>query len=346
MKMNCPIHALTLTLMAIGGAQAQSPSGSAVPVTVENFARAEADLYFGAFVNQGGFGKFNHYRELVPVDRQVGKFPNRDSLYSSAVFDVDAGPATISFPNAGNRYMSMQVADEDNFIQAVVYDAGSYTFSREKAYTRYIWALVRTLVDPANPKDLEQVHALQDAIKVSQNNPGRFDVPNWDQASQKKMRDALLVLRAPVVTRNTKRTFGNRGEVDPVRHLIEIAAVGVSGLPEKDAFYLNPTPSKNDGTTVHRLSVKAVPVDGFWSVSVYNAEGFFVPNQFNAYSLDNITATKGADGSVTIQFGGCDGKIANCLPIMPNWNYAVRLYRPHAEILDGKWTFPQAEPIN
>jgi hypothetical protein len=26
------------------------------------------------------------------------------------------------------------------------------------------------------------------------------------------------------------------------------------------------------------------------------------------------------------------------------WNYTVRLYRPRAEILDGTWTFPQAQP--
>ena len=51
MKMNCLIYALTSTMMAIGGAQAQSPSGSAVPVTVENFARAESDFYFSGFVN-------------------------------------------------------------------------------------------------------------------------------------------------------------------------------------------------------------------------------------------------------------------------------------------------------
>jgi hypothetical protein len=52
------------------------------------------------------------------------------------------------------------------------------------------------------------------------------------------------------------------------------------------------------------------------------------------------------DGSVAIQFGGCDGKVVNCLPIMQDWNYMVRLYRPRAEILDKKWTFPQAEPMN
>ena len=49
------------------------------------------------------------------------------------------------------------------------------------------------------------------------------------------------------------------------------------------------------------------------------------PNQFNAYSVNNITAKKGADGSVAIQFGGCDGEIPNCLPIMKDWNYTVRL---------------------
>jgi hypothetical protein len=44
MKVNYSVYALTLTLMATGGAQSQS--GSAVPVTVENFVRAETDLYF------------------------------------------------------------------------------------------------------------------------------------------------------------------------------------------------------------------------------------------------------------------------------------------------------------
>ena len=109
-------------------------------------------------------------------------------------------------------------------------------------------------------------------------------------------------------------------------------------------MYLNVVPSKNDGTTIYKLRVKDVPVDGFWSVSVYNAEGYFVKNDPDAYTFNNITAKKDADGSVTIQFGGCDGKVPNCLPIMPGWNYTVRLYRPRAEILDGSWKVPQAQP--
>jgi hypothetical protein len=49
--------------------------------------------------------------------------------------------------------------------------------------------------------------------------------------------------------------------------------------------------------------------------------------------LSPVAAKKAADGSVTIQFGGCDGKIDNCLPIMKGWNYMVRLYRPRQKNL-------------
>jgi hypothetical protein len=107
------------------------------------------------------------------------------------------------------------------------------------------------------------------------------------------------------------------------------------------------TPEKNDGVTVYKLKAPGnVPVDGFWSISVYNADGFFQKNAYDAYSLNNITAKTGSDGSVDVQFGGCDGNIPNCLPITQAWNYTVRLYRPRAEILDGTWKFPEARPAS
>lgn len=104
-------------------------------------------------------------------------------------------------------------------------------------------------------------------------------------------------------------------------------------------------PKENDGKTVYRLTVKGVPVDGFWSVCVYNKDGFFEKNEPNAYVVNNLTAKKNDDGSVTIQFGGYDGKTPNCLPVSPGWNYMVRLYRPRKEVLDGTWLFPQAQAV-
>jgi hypothetical protein len=58
----------------------------------------------------------------------------------------------------------------------------------------------------------------------------------------------------------------------------------------------------------------------FWSISVYNAAGYFHENKENAYRLNNLTARKGEDGSITIQFGDCDGKTPNCLRTMQGWN--------------------------
>jgi hypothetical protein len=337
------IHILAAALVAAGAARAQSATSAPVPVTTDNYIRAEADRNFRFQVRMGGFGTLTHLREPVPVDKRDTIRPNRDTLYSAGVFDLDAGPVTITLPDSGKRFMSTQVIDQDHYVPEVLYGAGRHTYTREKVGTRYIAVAIRTLVDPANPQDVEEVHRLQDAITVDQTAPGRFEVPNWDQDGLKKIHDALLVLATTVP--DTKGMFGARNEVDPVRHLIG-TAMGWGGNPEKDATYLNVTPSKNDGKTVYKLNVKNVPVDGFWSISVYNAEGYFQQNEYNAYWLNNVTAAKGADGSVTVQFGGCDGKIPNCLPITQGWNYIVRLYRRGAEILNGTWKFPEPQAVH
>jgi hypothetical protein len=82
-------------------------------------------------------------------------------------------------------------------------------------------------------------------------------------------------------------------------------------------------------------------VDGLWAISVYGADGYFHKNDQHAYSIDNVTL----DGSVTVQFGGCDGTTADCIPITAGWNYWVRLYRPHKEALTGAYRFPEAVPV-
>ena len=322
---------------------ATETKSQATPVTVDNFRRAESDMYFASVIQQaGGIGKFSHNREVMPIDNQTVIRSNRDTLYSGAVFDLDAGPVTITLPDAGQRFMSLVAIDEDQYAITVFYGAGSYTFNRDLITTRYFLAAVRTLVNPADLQDVKAVHALQELIKVDQGGPGRFEVPNWDQTSRKKLHDALLVLGTTIP--DLKRMFGGRDEVDPVRHLVG-TAMAWGGNPERDAVYLNITPPQNDGKTVHRLTVEDVPVDAFWSISVYNAQGYFEKNSNNAYTLNNVTAEKNQDGSVTVQFGGCDGKSPNCLPITSGWNYIVRLYRPRAEILNGTWEFPEAQPV-
>lgn len=318
-------------------------STAPVPVTADNFVRAESDLYFGGVVKSGGFAKFDHTRNVAPIDKQNVIRLNRDTLYSAAVFDLDAGPVTLQLPDPGKRFMSLQVINEDQYTYGVFYGGGTRTLTRKDVGTRYVVAAIRMLVNPDDPKDLDLVHALQDRVKVSQRSQGTFEIPNWDPASQKKVRDAAIVLADTLPDKN--RMFGRKDQVDPVRFLLG-AASAWGGNPEKDAVYLNIVPEKNDGNTVYKLDVGKVPVDGFWSVSVYNAEGYYVANPLNAYTLNSITAKKAGDGKVTVQFGGCDAKVVNCIPTMQGWNYMVRLYRPRPEILSGQWHFPQAKAVN
>lgn len=313
-----------------------------MPVTADNFIRAESDLYFASAYKDGGLGKFNHRPEVTALDKQNVIRMNRDTLYSSGLFDLDAGPVTITLPDPGKRFMSMQVISEDHYTPQVVYKPGTYTLTRDNVGTRYALAALRILVDPNNPDDVKQVHALQQAVKVEQASPGTFEVPKWDPVTQKRVRDALLVLASSLP--DSRGAFGTKAEVDPTHRLI-FAASAWGGNPDKDALYLNVTPERNDGKTVHALHVGDVPVDGFWSISVYNQAGYFEANPQNAYTLNNVTAKHNDDGSVDIRFGGCDGQAPNCLPITPGWNYLVRLYRPRAEILSGKWKFPEAQPV-
>jgi hypothetical protein len=329
-------------VIASSAASAQTTTSPAKPVTVETYSRAQTDVNFAGVVKAGGFGKFRHGRELAPPVQQGIVRPNRDTLYSFAIVDLDAGPVTITLPEAGKRFMGMQVVNEDQYTPLTYSGAGIHTLTRQMIGTRYAIVVVRFLVDFSNKEDVGQAHALQDAIGFGQEHPGTFEIPNWDEASLKKIQAALLQLGTTVS--DTRRMFGaNENEVDPVRHLIGSAMLW-GGYPEKDALYLPITPARNDGSTIHKLKVGDVPVDGFWSLTVYNSEGYLQPNQYNAYSVNSITAKRGADGAVSIQFGGCDGKIQNCLPITQGWNYTVRLFRPRAEVLDGTWTFPLAQP--
>lgn len=334
-----------LSALLMVPALAHAQPDKSVQVTPDNFVRAESDMYFANTVKAaGGLARFDHNRQPMAIENQKVIRANRDTLYSAAVFDLDAGPVTIMMPESGSRFMSMIVISQDEYIPFVHYGPGSRTITKGDVATRYALVGIRTLVDPNDPKDIAQVHALQDAIRVDQKSgPGTFDVPAWDPVSQKKVRDALLLLAATLP--DSKGMFGPKDQTDPVRHLIG-AATGWGGNPQRDAMYLTVTLEKNDGSTVYSLRVGDVPVDGFWSVTMYNAGGYIESNPYGAYSLNNIIAQKDPDGSVRIQFGGCDGKIPNCLPITKGWNYWVRLYRPREEILTGAWKFPDPQPAN
>ena len=315
-------------------------SGKAL-VSADNFPRAETDMYFGRF-SQGKVGALVHSREPATADNQKVVRDNPNVVGSLGVFDLDAGPVTLTMPDAGDRFVSLMVTDEDHYTYTT-YDSGEHALAKEKIGTRYVFVGIRVLVDPTDPDDVAAAHALQDEIVVAQpGGPGMFEVPDWDADSQDKVRAALVALGETLSDSN--RMFGTREQVDPVRHLIG-TAIGWGGNNEHDAFYAFTVPEQNDGGTAYAVTFGDLPIDSWWGISVYNAEGYFEKNDRDIYTINSINAIANDDGSYTVQFGGCDDASGNCLPIFPGWNYAVRLYRPRQEVIDGSWTFPEAEPV-
>ena len=311
-----------------------------VRVTVENFVRAESDRMFASLqAKSGGVNRFEHNRGPTPIDDQPVIRMNRDTLYSSAIIDISKG-AAVTVPDGGDRYISVMVVNQDHFINRVFHEGGTYELGVEEFDTPWIGVAARILVDPADPDDVATVNALQDQLAVEASSSRPFEMPDYDIASLDATRNALHELGRHLGSFD--HAFGTRSDVDPVRHLVG-TAVGWGGLPDREARYIGVEPGLPVGE--YKLIVRDVPVDGFWSISVYNSEGFFAANDRDAYSVNNITATTNDDGSVTVHFGGCGDGRANCLPIMDGWNYTVRLYRPRAEVLDGSWAFPESEPV-
>jgi len=116
----------TTTALAQAQLDPQSHTGGTVLVTPDNFNRVETDMNFAGSEKKQRLGRFLHYREPMSIDFPIVR-PNRDTLYSLSVFDLDAGPVTVTLPDAGQRFMSMQVIDEDHYTPEVIYGGGTYT---------------------------------------------------------------------------------------------------------------------------------------------------------------------------------------------------------------------------
>lgn len=95
------------------------------------------------------------------------------------------------------------------------------------------------------------------------------------------------------------------------------------------------------------------PVNGFWSLSVYNEHHFFVPNKINRFSVGtkNTDLKLAPDGSLTVYVQADEptdlAKRSNWLPA-PRGDFSlyIRAYWPKAEIMEGSWTPPRVDKLH
>ena len=333
-------------LLAFAGllsASAASLAGG-IEVNVENFVRAESDTMLRANMAAFGIGvgEVHHLRQPTTPDNQPVIRMNQDTLYTGVVLDF-VRPVKITLPDLGGRYQSMHVVNQDHYM-FVEAKPGTYELTEQNVGTRFALVTIRTFADPNDPLDLEKARDAQNAIKVEGGGSGPFDAPEWDQEALAVGRKALNDFAAALGFEASK-AFGRKEEIEPTSYLIG-AAAGWGGLPQSAAMYVIDSVSTNNGEIPYKVTAKDVPVDAFWSVTVYNADGYLEANDLNVNSYNNVTAEPDDDGSITIHFGACQDGRVNCIPITPGWNYAIRMYQPRAAIRSGDWAFPEFVEAN
>lgn len=198
--------------------------------------------------------------------------------------------------------------------------------------------------------------------------PGRsFDFNKLDPAVQQALEKAAvdglkeMMEKSPTMGKivngwqvNTD-TMGVYGDYYLKRAIIAMKVLGAN-LPE-DAIYpvllMDADGNSTDGNNTYLLHFNASelpPVDAFWSVTMYDTEGFPVANSINRYDLgghDNLTYNKDGSLDIYIQHDnpGLDEE-SNWLPAPREpFSLTMRLYSPRREALDGTWSPPPVKKV-
>ena len=231
----------------------------AVAVTTDNFVRAETDRMFAALAAQsGGINRWAHNRRPTPFDQQPVIRMNRDTLYSSALVDLSGG-ASLTIPDAGDRYLSVMVVNQDHYINEVLHGP-EHELTQATFDTPYVDLAARMLVDASDPTDLAAGAAIQDGLRIEAASTHPFEPADYDVASLDAARDGHAQLAAGGLV--ASRMFGRREDVDPEKHL-DGTAGGWGGLPQTEATYIGGPADPPVGE--YRLTLRDVPVDAFWS---------------------------------------------------------------------------------
>ena len=294
----------------------------------------------------GGVNRFEHLSQLTPTDNQPVVRMNRDAYYSKAVIDVSKG-ATITLPEVPEgKYLSMQPVTEDHRPQAMSYGAGSYELATHKG--NHIIVIVRLDSNFSS----EQVKRLQEEIVIDANSDTPFSTPAVQKASfyqiENQLKANMLKLmqkEGPIQLSTTlfsSPTDETRSYYQPEKTQTA-AAIGWGGALAKDNIY--ETSPNYPAKGCYQMTFEDPKNRDFWSVTVYNKQGFMFDD--NA-SLNSYTAKANKNGTYTISFG-CAKQAPNRLPINNDsgvFSITVRHYGPSERVMKEDYRLvPLMKPV-
>ncbi len=318
---------------------AQESAPTTTPVTDENYALAESQIIFSDYVKRiaavtgtNGVGVFNHNKVGAdPKDRTVVRI-NFDTIYSNAIVDLTED-AVLTMPETNGRYQSAWIVTEEHYNPMAFVTPGAYTLTQEEVGSRYATIVIRTQVNTADPADLAIANALQEQLQLEQSDRGSYVASNnWnmDEVLRTRARYAKISEDEGI---KSEVMFGKKGEVPLKEHNVG-SAVGWGGFTAERAVYPFYLPDSAEPQT---LMLKDVPARAFWSITVYDAEGY---PQGDVYNINSQFAVANEDGSVTINFGG-DESAVNYMDIFEGWGFVLRIYEPTEAYFNGEWVRPE-----
>ncbi len=314
-------------------------SDKTTKVTADNYGLAETQTIMNGYVEKiakttgtNGTGVIMNVREGAdPKDKTIMRI-NFDTIYSWLVLDL-AEPATITMPDVGGRYQTAWVISEEHYNPFAFDKPGDYTLTKENVGTPYAIVVFRTQANVEDPEDMKAAHKAQDGLKVEQKNGGEYKASNnWDMAEIIKMRKHFQQIQKDKGI-TSDNMFGKKGERTLEEHNVG-TAFGWGGFTKEQAVY---PIYYGKSTKPQTFTLKDVPVNAFWSITVYDEGGFA---QTDTYNINSQFAKKNKDGSVTFHFGGAP-EADNYMEIFDNWNFALRLYQPTKAYFDGSWKKPE-----
>ncbi|KZY62361.1 lytic murein transglycosylase [Oleiphilus sp. HI0071] len=296
-----------------------------IVVDERNFTIAETDLYMANHSKEHPVNTFRHSREMSSIDNQFVVRENRDVMYSHAVVDISQG-ATLTNPE-WDVFSVIQVIDENQYTIASIYPGEEKTFTpKDVALGSHLFLNMRTGVRSLDEKGYKEAHAHQDAVMIKSHSSIPYQPKGFETTSLDTMRKALKARMAEAD--KPEYYFGTSDEVEETQFLIA-SAVGIFGLPIKDAAYLNTIQPAGDARkgAPSKITLPAPPLNyekgGFFSVTTYDEEGWIAKENF---ALNNTTATPNADGSYTFHFNAPE--LQNNIDVVENWSILIRLYAP------------------
>lgn len=173
-------------------------------------------------------------------------------------------------------------------------------------------------------------------------------------AALRLMRDKLPTLaRVTNGWQMNTDTMGVYGNFYLKRAIVTMVGLGAN-VPEDAVYPLNVGDANGeplDGSNnyvIHFTKDQLPPVAAFWSVTMYDAEGFHAANELNRFAIgDRDDLLYNPDGSLDLYLGHENpgpGREANWLPAPRGpLGVTMRLYAPKPEALDGRWVPPPIE---